>query len=200
MTINNSDYIQAFGVESQLHLNKTTSSYLALVYSIVLTFSCFCFVFISTKLSPKFIILTDLTLMTISNLLLIYFSDERVEMTFFAIVLLAIGMSSIYPSLYSYMKQRIQVNNNVGALIVFCSGFISIIYLLLEGKYIEKYSLTFPLINLVSLIIMIALFCILIVFEMFYNSRQRRQLRIKKSLDQDHFVQDAYKNSHIQYM
>lgn len=196
MTINNSGYIQAFGVESKLHLTKATSSYLALTYSSVLTFACFCFVFISAKLSPKFIILIDLVLMTISNLLIIYFSDQSVQMLWFSIVLLAIGMSSVYPSLYSYMKQRIQVDNNVGSLIVFCSGFISIVYLILEGKYIEKYAHTFPLINLVSLIIMIVLFCVLIAFEAFYNSRQRKQMFIKKSLNPDDFVQDAY-NTHM---
>ena len=195
MNINNNSYIQAFGIESQ-QMNKTTGTYLTLTYSSVQTFSCFCFVFISTLLSPKFIILIDLMLMAISNCILIFFCDQN--MFRLSIVLLAIGMSSIYPSIYSFMKQRIDVNNNVGSIIIFSSGIISIIYPILEGNYIEAFPLTFPLINLVSLIIMIILFSVLYVFDLAYNSKQSKQIFIKNSVQEHDFVQEnAYKNTHL---
>lgn len=198
ITMNNSSYIPAFAVESQL-TNKATGSYLSLVYSCVLTFSCFCFVFISTALSPTFIISIDLILMLISNFILIYYCDHCIKMLWVSIVLLGIGMSSIYPSLFSFMKQKIDVDNNVGSLICFFSGFFTIFYTLLEGNYIESFPLTFPLINLVSLIIMVVLFSSLFIFDLLHVSRLNKQkFSIKKSIQDDFdFVQDAYKNTDL---
>lgn len=198
MTINNNSYIQAFGVESELKLSKKDGSYLILTYSSVLTLACFCFVIISAKLSPKFIILTDLTLLVISNCILIFCTNKSLEMLWFSIVLLAIGMSSLFPSLFSYMKQRIDVNNNVGSIIIFSGSIIGIIYPIIEGNYIQQFPLIFPLINLISLIIMIVLFAFLVVFDLYYNSRQRRQIFIKKSFGlEDDLAPDAYKNTHL---
>lgn len=194
MTINNNGYIQAFGVESQL-TTKTTGSYLTLTYSCVLTFACFCFVFISAKLPPNLILLADLALLAISNCILIY-HRQRIELLWGSIVLLAIGMSSVYPSLYSYMKQRIDVNNNVAAIVTFSSGLIAMVYPILNGYYIEAYPLTFPIINLISVFIMIVLFSFLYFFDLLYNKKLRNELSIKKASEDDS-SQDAYKNTHL---
>lgn len=194
MTINNTNYIQAFGVESKL-TNKTTGSYLTLTYSCVLTFACFCSVFISVRCSPALILLADLALLVVSNGILIFLC-RKVELLWFSIVLLAIGMSSVYPSLYSYMKQRIDVNNNVGAIITFSSGLIAMIYPILNGYYIEAFPLTFPIINLTSVLIMAVLFGFLYVFDLVYNKKLRNELSIKKLSDDDP-SQDAYKNTHL---
>lgn len=194
MTINNSNYIQAFGVESEL-TSKTTGSYLTLTYSCVLTFSCFCFVFISAKLPPALILLADFALMVLSNILIC--CGRSVPMLWTAIVLLGIGMSSVQPSLYSYMKQRIDVNNVVISIITFSSGLIAMFYPLMNGYYIEAFPLTFPIINLVSVLIMIVLFVFINLFDLIYNKKVRNELSIRKSTDDDASL-DAYKtNTHL---
>lgn len=193
MTINNSNYIQAFGVESEL-TSKTTGSYLTLTYSCVLTFSCFCFVFISAKLPPRLILLADLALMTLSNILIC--CGRSVQMLWAAIVLLGIGMSSVQPSLYSFVKQRIDVNNVVISIFTFSSGLIAMFYPLMNGYYIEAFPLTFPIINLVSVLIMIVLFVFINIFDLIYNKKLRNELSIRKSTEDDASF-DAYKNTHL---
>lgn len=159
---NNYTYLQTFAME--IGYNKPNATLIYLIYSAVVAFACLCFMLLSTVLSPQLIIYLELIILLAADCVLLYLCQTNPQMIWLGICLLGFGISSIYPSLYSFIKQRIDVNNNVGSIVVFSGSLISVIFPILEGNYLQKYPNVFPLINLFATI------CILVLFTAMHSA------------------------------
>jgi hypothetical protein len=159
---NNFTYLQTFAME--IGYKKRTATLMYLIYSAVVAFACLCFMLLSTFMSPQAIIYMELIILLAADCVLLYLCHTKPQMIWLGICLLGFGISSIYPSLYSFIKQRIEVNNNVGSLVVFSGSLISVIFPILEGNYLQKYPNIFPLINLCATI------CILVLFTLMHSA------------------------------
>lgn len=159
---NNFTYLQSFAME--IGYKKATATFMFMIYSSVVTFACLCFMLLSTILSPQSIIYLELIILISAECILLYLCHWEPTMIWVGVCLLGFGISSIYPSLYSFIKQRIDVSNNVGSIVVFTGSLISFVFPIVEGNYLQKYPSTFPLINLFATV------CILVLFTLMHSA------------------------------
>ena len=165
--MNNIMYMQKFAISNGF--KKSAATFMTLVYSAVVAFACLCFMLLSTILSPQAIIYIELSILLVADCILLYLCTSSPSMIWLGVCLLGCGMSSIYPSLYSFIKQRIEVNNKVGSLVVFSGSLISVTFPILEGTYLPTYPSTFPLINLFATVLILVLFTLIHGADVYYG-------------------------------
>lgn len=111
-------FFPKFLVSTKLKISKSQaaimSSVLAGAYALARGLS----IFLATTLKPKAMIYGPLVVISIGNLLLLFFANSSQPVLWVATVLLGVGHSCVIPSIYSMCEEKISVSN------IACSCFV----------------------------------------------------------------------------
>jgi fucose permease len=79
-------------------------------------------VYLSTRLLPQQMLYFNFTIINIGNILLLIFSSKSLTFLWIGNVLVGLGMSSTYASIYTFLEHQICVTNAIGSVFLFASG------------------------------------------------------------------------------
>ena len=146
--INSFSYLQTFVVHVDLKLSKSTGAYMVSVIRGSYMISRGLNIFLAAKFNPKFLLMIDFALIAVGNTLLLIFANSDQTMIWIGIILMGFGFSPVYPMVYSFLEERINVTNTVCGFFMFSSALMTIVNPLIEGKFIEEYPLIYVYINI----------------------------------------------------
>ena len=95
-------------------------------------------IFIIMKVSPKFILITNLSLVAGASLFLIFTTGAT--SAYIGSILLGIGFSTTFPTVYTYLQSHLELTNVIGAVLLVGGRGLSSFTPVVVGSYIE----TFP--------------------------------------------------------
>jgi len=81
---------------------------------------------------PKLLLIGNISLVTLGNLVLCFLANSSITFLWIGSVLLGIGFSPVFPLLFGYLEQRLEISN-VGGVILVAGGFFSGLYPVLIG-------------------------------------------------------------------
>ena len=156
--LNTFTYLPAFAVNIDLHLSKSTGAFMTSVTSASYTVSRGLSIFLATRFKTTTLLYFNFSIIGVGNLLVLRYANSSETMLWVGLIVMGFGFSSVFPGIYAFLEERINVTNTVCGFFMFASSLATTINPIIEGKYIEKYPLTFVYINIVSLICCIGLF------------------------------------------
>lgn len=118
-------------------------------------------IFVAMALETHQMLYIHFTIVTIGCTILYIYSQVSEAMIWVGVVFIGAGDSIIYPCVYSFLEERIDVTNKLTGLLMFTSSIATTVYPLIMGTYIESYPLVFLYVNNFSIAAVIILFIIL---------------------------------------
>ncbi|KAG4071203.1 hypothetical protein HA402_001193 [Bradysia odoriphaga] len=94
-------------------------------------------IFLILKIQPHFIFAANLILLAISNTILYIWGGSSMTMLWVGSVMIGVGMSTVYPSLYAYIEKYLFITESVSGVITIAASCMSAIYPLIVGNSIE---------------------------------------------------------------
>lgn len=167
--LNTFTYLQAFAVNIDLHLTKSTGAFMTSVVSASYTVSRGLSIFLATKFKTTTLLYFNLTMIGIGNVIVLINCNTNESGIWIGLIVMGFGFSSVFPGIYAFLEERINVTNTVCGFFMFASSLATTINPIIEGKYIESYPLVFLYINIVSLII-----CLILFGALHYTDRTKR--------------------------
>jgi len=77
-------------------------------------------------------------------------------------MILGLGFSAIYASLYAFLEQHIKITNIIGALFTCAGGAFQAAYPAITGQFVEDNPVVFNYVNISSTIFCFLSYCILL--------------------------------------
>jgi len=174
-------YIATFCVKLKLGLSKSAASMVMTGVATSFAAGRFFGIFCAIKFKPLYILLADWAIILIGNLILLL-SNSGVYYLWIGSILIGFGYASFFAAIFSYLRERIVVNNFISSSIILASlsgnalGFPIFI-----GKYIETMPIMMIYGNLFCLIIMLACFGGLALIDNKYGIKANIIKNLKKN-------------------
>ena len=117
-------------------------------------------IFVSIKLKPEYMLIYHFGFL-LAGILIMYFGKQSLTMVWVGILLMSFGIGAIWPLIFSFMSNQIEVTDRIGTLLNFASKIPGLFVPSIIGQFIETnpdvllYVMTFDLIVSVSLILVI---------------------------------------------
>ena len=164
--INGFSFLPDFVYYSTMRLSKSTGAYMTSVMSAAFAAFRGLNIVTATKISSERMLHIHFCILSFGNILLLFAGyTASVSLTWVSIVIMGMGMSCMFPTICSYMEERIVVTNFLTGMFIFSASLNTIISPLLVGLLIRKFPLIFIYFNVVSLIVCSAIFLGLFVIE-----------------------------------
>ncbi len=129
-------------------------------------------IFLVLKIRSHFIFAGNLVLLSISNTILFIWGGTSMTWLWVGSIMIGVGMSTVYPSLYAFIEKYLFVTESVSGIITIAGGFVSSIYPLIVGNSVETNPEILMFVNYVSIVVTSIAFSFL--FYMTYmRSRSR---------------------------
>lgn len=128
------------------------------------------------KIQPHFIFAGNLILLSISNTILYIWGGSSMTMLWIGSVMIGVGMSTVYPSLYAYIEKYLVITESVSGVITIAGSCMSAIYPLIVGNSIETNPEILMYVNYVSIFVCSVAFTLL--FSMTYVRTRAGYTRI----------------------
>ncbi|RWS29144.1 sodium-dependent glucose transporter 1-like protein [Leptotrombidium deliense] len=150
--------------QSKLNVSDTDAAFMNSAMNVA--FTCFRGISIIANMiiESKILIYFDLFVLSIATTILFIFINTSQTMLYVGNILMGVGFSSIYPSIYAFVEQYIDVTNFIGSLFAFASGVTAIIYPPVIGEYIERNPLVVLYLNVMSISLTLFAFVALHIF------------------------------------
>lgn len=156
--INTFTFFPDFAVYIDLHLSKSKAAFMTSLLSAAFACSRGVSIILATKFKPTSMLYTNLVLIGLGNGLMLVSANTSEHMLWVSLILCGFGYSCVFPGIYAFLEQRINVTNTICGLFMFSSSIATTINPLILGYFIETSTLVFVYINLVSLVTCLALF------------------------------------------
>lgn len=156
--MNTFTFFPDFAVYIDLHLSKSKAAFMTSLLSAAFACSRGISIIIATRFKPMNMLYTNLILIGVGNGLLLVFANTSEHMLWLSLVLMGFGYSCVFPGIYAFLEERINVTNTLCGLFMFASSIATTVNPVILGYYIETNPLIFVYINLFSLITCLAIF------------------------------------------
>ena len=156
--MNTFTFLPDFVVYVDLHLSKAKAAFMTSLLSAAFACSRGISIFVATRFKPMNMLYTNLVLIGVGNGLMLTFANSSEHMLWLSLVIMGFGYSCVFPGIYSFLEERINVTNTLCGLFMFASSIATTINPIILGYYIETNPLIFVYINLISLVTCLAVF------------------------------------------
>ena len=162
-------WISTFAVSLNLG-DEATAAYLASVFWSALTFGRLIAIPLSVKLKPRTLLIADLILALI-GFAIIGFGGNSYAATLAGTLVIGVSFASIYPTMFSFAGNRLNVTGRVAGFFVMGGSFGSMLFPFLAGLMFER-SGARSLIILNSIMVVSALAVLFVVLAAFPKKEQ----------------------------
>jgi len=97
-------------------------------------------------------------LIGVGNSILLVFGNTSEQLLWIGLIVVGVGHSCVFPGIYAFLEERINVTNSVCGCFMFASSIATTTNPVLIGYYIESFPMIFVYINVVSLVIVLMIF------------------------------------------
>jgi len=118
-------------------------------------------IFIAIKIKPQYMMAYHLSISIIGVVILI-FAQNSITWIWIASATVGFGFSAMFPAIYSFLRQYIQMTDRIGTILTFSSGSLNLFSPFILGTFIEKHSIAFVIVEMTYLLISSFLFCIIL--------------------------------------
>ena len=129
--------LTTFVVKSDMHLSKTTGSYMTSFYWGSFTFFRLFSVIMVNFISSRAMMHVSLCLIALGNMVLLPFGNHYEWALWVGSGLMGIGVSSVYPTLWGFLEDVVTVTGKITSIITIASCMGEFIIPILIGYYIE---------------------------------------------------------------
>lgn len=130
------------------------------------------------KIPPHFIFAGNFIILTISNTILFMWGGSSLTWLWVGSIMIGVGMSTVYPSLYAFVEKYLFVTESVAGIITVAGGFVSSIYPVIVGNSVESNPEILTYVNFVSIIVCSVAFSILFWVTHMNSSGRYKKLRV----------------------
>lgn len=156
--MNTFTFFPDFAVYIDLHLSKSKAAFMTSLLSAAFACSRGISIIVATRFKPMNMLYTNLILIGVGNGLMLMFANTSEHMLWLSLIIMGFGYSCVFPGIYSFLEERINVTNTVCGLFMFASSIATTINPIILGYYIETNPLIFVYINLMSLFMCLVIF------------------------------------------
>ena len=166
--MNDLTYLPQFLVHLDPPIDKVTATLMISTLYAVFAATFGLTIFISIKVSVRYMLYAYFCLILCGNILLAMFASTSQTMIWLSVVILGMGHSSVSPGIFAFLEQRINVTNAVTGLLMACAAAFSIIMTLVLGHHLEGSPFILIYSNLSSLSICVAVLIALSFSDIFH--------------------------------
>lgn len=156
--MNTFTFFPDFAVYIDLHLSKSKAAFMTSLLSAAFACSRGISIIVATRFKPMNMLYTNMILIGVGNSMMLMFANTSEHMLWLSLVLMGFGYSCVFPGIYSFLEERINVTNTLCGVFMFASSIATTINPIILGYYIESNPLIFVYINLFSLVTCLSLF------------------------------------------
>ena len=110
-------------------------------------------IFAAARVRGKTIISSVITVLTIGNLLMLFFARLSVTWTWISCLLMGFGCSSIIPSILSLVSEKMTVDDSICSLLISTGNLTFMLASAILGTLIDQHAVVFLAINLTCLLV-----------------------------------------------
>lgn len=118
-------------------------------------------VFIAIKVKPQYMIAYHL-MISIMGIIVLIFAQNSTTFLWIANVMIGFGFSAMFPAIFAFIRQYIEMTDRIGTILTFSGGFFNLFSPFILGAFIEKFSVIFIIFELTYLLICSLLFCVIL--------------------------------------
>ena len=150
--------ITSYAVKCDLHLDKSTGAVMASVYWAFFTFFRLFAIFFADIIGAEKNIYFNFSLIAASNLLLIPFGDSNVYALWAGIILMGLGTSSIWASIFGFLEDYFPVTSGMTAAFSVAACLGQSIMPFIVGHFIDAYPAIFLWVTVIASTLLFTLF------------------------------------------
>jgi len=166
-----------FAVYSKMRLSKSTAAFMTSVLSGSFALFRGISILTATKLSAERMLHMHFTLATLGSVLVVMAGHfDCLPLTWVSVVVSGAGCSCMFPSIYSYVEERIVVTDLLSGLYIFVSNLTCIIITGVVGMLIKSNPMIFAYFNVGSLLLCTTAFAGLYYIDCRHNKRVKQML------------------------
>ena len=163
-------YMQQFVHFNDLKISTSVGSLMTSLMSFSYAVSLALGVPISTRLSPKSMVITLILLMGSGSSLLYLFGNASETMIWISVVLLGAGFGSSLASIYAFIGERVEVTDGLCGFFMFSARLSLIPCTLILAGFIESKPMTLIYLNLLGFVL-----CCLMVLGILINDSNKKE-------------------------
>ncbi|KAI1301291.1 Major facilitator superfamily domain-containing protein 4A [Halotydeus destructor] len=152
-------YMQVYSVLGPLKLSASTGAYMFSAFSAAFAAGRFSGIILATKFSARAMLYLDGVIMLTGSGVILFWNTEFGLWVGYTVV--GFGCSSLFPTIFAYAEERINVTTYVAGIFIFFGTFAGLIVPHVEGIYVETYPVIFSYVN-VACTIPFLLFCFML--------------------------------------
>lgn len=177
--------LTTFTVKENLHLDKSTGSYISSLFWGTFTFFRCVTVFLVDIMGCEKMLIFDLVLIMVSNLILVSFASRYAAGLWIGVAVMGLGASSVLPTIFGYLEQTFSLSSRMASVILGAACFGEFVMPFIAGSFIDDYPETF---------IIVSVFCgtsCCIIFAVI-QTLVRKYKRMMTALPLMNTIKDAY--------
>ncbi|KAJ6643567.1 Sodium-dependent glucose transporter 1 [Pseudolycoriella hygida] len=164
-------FLPTYAHFSPMKLSPTEGARVLFGLQLGFTIGRFVGIFLVQKISPHFIFTGNLILLTISNTILFVWGGHSITLLWVGSIMIGVGMSTVYPSLYAFIEKYLFITESVSGIITVSSSFVAAMYPVIVGNSVETNPEILMYVNYVSISVCYIAFSLL--FSMTFMRRSR---------------------------
>lgn len=164
--------LATYAVKSDLHLTKSSASFMTSVYWGTYTFFRCVTVFVIHLVGPRMHLIADLALIFGSNLFLVPFAGSHPWALWTGVSLMGLGCSSVFATVFGYLEMYFPVTGRIAAGFQVSATLGEFFLPFIIGKYVESFPAIFLIIIFANSIASCILFFIFDVICRKYLKKQ----------------------------
>jgi len=160
---------------SDLHMDKTSASFITSLYWGCFTFFRLCTLVLINFFSARTMLIVDLCLVVLSNAILLpfLFINQSQWALWVGSALMGVGVSSMYPTLWSFLENILPVTSKMTSIINSCGCIGEFIVPVLIGAYIESWPNIYIVVVFIYSLLACVIFAISVIWEYVINKHKR---------------------------
>ena len=160
---------------------KNVASLMMTAVAVSFAIGRFCGILCAIKYKPIYILIFDFAIILIGNLILLA-SKSGIQFLWIGLICIGIGYASFFAAIFSYLRDRILVNNLMSSVVILSSlSGNAIGYPIFIGKYIEAMPLIMIYGNLFCLFLMFVCFIGLLSLDCKFGIKSSIIRKLKES-------------------
>ena len=158
-----SSFLPTFVVFCDLHLTKSEAAFLSSFGLAVAVLTMMLSIGVAFRVSVRKMLATELLVTSVGLVMLTVADKISMTMLYVSVAVLQIGLTTIFPSMYSFLSEEMHVTNRIFGWITMSKSISRIINPLITGSFIETRPIVFNYLCLVSVSLSFLMFFVFVV-------------------------------------
>ncbi|XP_037036786.1 sodium-dependent glucose transporter 1-like isoform X3 [Bradysia coprophila] len=151
MEVSSMQFLPIFGQYSDLKMTESASSYVLTGLNGMFAFGRLIGTIVIFKVRPELIIALNIILVIMGNVILLIWANDSLTMFWLGSMILGLGFSTMFPSFCAFIEKYLVFTTSVASSTIVFGSFVSSIYPLIIGKFIEHQAVVLTYTNLLSI-------------------------------------------------